>query len=365
VPVPTGYDLQTAKDALGSWLKGKLHGSRDLTMSEITKPMSSGFSNETLILDLGWTDASGAKQRDALVVRLAPTSYQVFLDSDFELQYRLLEVLDRHTEVPVPPMLWFEPDEAVLGAPFFVMRKVRGLAAPDHPSYNVSGWLADASPAQRHQAWQNAVCALAQVHRVPTELVQFLGKPDLGDTGLDQVLESVRRAFVWAAQGGSYRVGESALAWLESNMPAHRPTGLSWGDARIGNILFSDGNVSAIVDWEMASLGGHEMDLGWWLFLDEFHSLLVPRLEGLGSRAETIALWEAGTNERAQHLEWYEILAGVRLAIVMMRIAQLSYTHGVDRSQVEDSAQNNPVVHLLAQKLDIAPPGPLPAGWRG
>jgi len=365
MPVPTGYDLRTAKDALGSWLTGKLHGSRDLTMSAITKPTSSGFSNETLIFDLEWTDARGARQSDALVVRLEPTSYQVFLDSNFERQYRLLEVLDRHTDVPVPPMLWFEPDDAVLGAPFFVMRKVRGLAAPDQPSYNVSGWLADASPEQRHQAWQNAVRALVQVHRVPTDLVRFLGQPELGETGLDQLLESVRRAFEWAAEGGSYRVGESALAWLESNLPAHRPTGLSWGDARIGNILFSDGNVRAVVDWEMASLGGHEMDLGWWLFLDEFHSLLVPRLDGLGSRAETIALWEAGTNERAEHLEWYEVLAGVRFAIVMMRIAQLSSTHGTNRSQVEDSAQNNPVVHLLARKLDIAPPGPLPAAWRG
>lgn len=362
MPIPAQRDPGVTAKAIASWLQDRIDGAHEVVVANLSVPSTSGFSNETIMADASWTDASGRAASQQLVVRVKPTGYQVFLESDFERQHQLLAVLGAETPVAVPPLLWAEADPSVLGAPFFVMRKVPGQPAPDQPPYNQAGWLAEATPEHREQVWRNAIAALIEVHRVPTEKVSFLAKPDLGPTGFDQLFEYWRRSFVWAARGHPQPVAEAALEWLERNLPAARPTALSWGDARIGNILFDDARVSAVVDWEMLSLGGHLVDLGWWLFLDDFHSFEVPRLAGLGSRADTITCWEAGTGERAIDLEWYEVFAGFRFAIVMMRLMQMFETFGLPRDDRVDPERNNPVTHLLARMLDLEPPGPLAPG---
>ncbi|MCW2894966.1 MAG: aminoglycoside phosphotransferase [Actinomycetia bacterium] len=361
MPIPSKRDIDQVTRALSAWLANRLDDcAGDVVITGISAPASSGFSNETWIIPASWTDAAGKRLSEEFVVRVEPTEHQVFLEADFGRQHRLISMLDRDTDLPVPPMLWLEEDPGVFGAPFFVMRKVPGAPAPDQPSYNAAGWLADYGPEERHAVWTKAVDMLVRVHQVPVDTVAFLDRPELGATGFDQEFTAARRYYEWAAAGGrTSRIIEATYDWLERNLPQRRPTALSWGDARIGNMLFADGNVRAVLDWEMASLGGHEMDLGWWLFLDRFHNLLAPRLDGLGTAEETIARWEAGTGEQALDLEWYEVFAGFRFAIVMKRIAHLA------GSDSEDSERNNPVLHMLARQLDLAPPGELPAGYRG
>ena len=352
MPVPTKRDPEETKRALAAWLASRLDDP-GVSVTGLSVPSGAGFSNETLIVD-----AAGER----LVVRLQPTGFQLFLDADFELQYRLLTTLGASTSVPVPPVLWYEPDPGVLGAPFFVMRHVEGRAVTDSPPYNESGWLYETPPAERERIWRHAVDALIAVHSVPASLVSFLDKPSLGATGFDQALAYWERSFEWAARGKPQPVAEAAWDWLTANLPAERDTALSWGDARMGNMLFRGCEVAAVLDWEMLSLGGPVMDLGWWLFLDDFHAFGVPRLPGLGTRADTIALWEAGTGRRAVDLEWYEIFAGFRFAIVMIRMAQMFQSWGVLPPGRDDMETNNAVLHVLARKLDVPPPGPLPTG---
>lgn len=352
MPVPTTRDPEETRRALEAWLAPRLDDPA-LEVIGLSVPSGAGFSNETLIVDL---------PGHRLVVRLEPTGFQLFLEPDLELQYRLLSTLGASTSVPVPPVLWHEPDPGVLGAPFFVMQHVEGRAVTDSPPYNESGWLYEAPAAEREQIWRNALDALIAVHQVPTDVVSFLAKPALGATGFDQALAYWERSFEWAARGRPQPVAEAAWEWLVAHLPRERDTALSWGDARMGNILFQGCEVAAVLDWEMLSLGGPIMDLGWWLFLDDFHAFGVPRLPGLGGRADTIALWEAGSGRRAIDLDWYEIFAGFRFAIVMMRMAQMFQSWGVARPGLEDMETNNTVLHVLARKLDLPPPGPLPTG---
>jgi aminoglycoside phosphotransferase (APT) family kinase protein len=357
MPVPEQRDLEATRKRLAAWLAERLPERRGLAVSEITIPGGTGFSNETLMFDVSWEERSG-REVEGFVARVHPTGYQLFLEADFELQYRLLQHLEHQSDVPVPPTLWYEADDAVLGAPFFVMRKVPGQAAPDFPNYNAEGWLAEASPEERRRIWHNAMDAFIRVHRIPTEAVMFLNKPELGPTGLDQQLTYWQRSLEWAARGRPQPVAEAAWEWLSANVPAERPTGLSWGDARIGNILVEGVEVRALLDWEMLSLGGHLMDLGWWLFVDRYHAFEVPRLPGLGTRDETITLWEEGTGQKATDLFWYEVFAGLRFAVIMMRLAQMFEAFGLEFEGVEDMETNNGVTHVLAGMLELPPPGP-------
>lgn len=363
--IPAQRDLDVTRTTLALWLQDQLPGAREVELSKITAPLATGSSNETLLFDAWWTE-DGDRQQHSFVVRVKPSGFQLFLESDFQLQYHLLRTLDTETGVKVPSMRWYEDDASILGSPFFVMDRVTGVAPGDTPRYDRVGFLVDASPRQREQLWRSAMVAFASVHEVPVGKVQFLNKPELGPTGLEQHVAYWDSAYEWATRGRPHPVTDEAWAWCKTNLPTDRPTGLSWGDARIGNMLFHDFDVQAVLDWEMASLAGPLTDLGWWLFFDDTYAVLqgargIPRLPGMGGRQEVIDTWQELTGLPVKDLDWYEVFAGVRYAAVMMRLVQLMESYGLLVPGQHDVETNNPVVHALAQILEVAPPGPVPA----
>jgi len=158
---------------------------------------------------------------------------------------------------------------------------------------------------------------LVRINQVPPDLVRFLPG---GTSGFPEVLDGVRAEYAWACNGVEHPIVDRLWEWLDRNVPTAPPTGLSWGDARVGNMMFDDDfQLVVVMDWELVSLGTPIMDLGWWLFFDDVHSEEFPRLDGLGDRQETIERWEQGTGLRAEGLVWYEIFAAVRLATLVIR----------------------------------------------
>jgi aminoglycoside phosphotransferase (APT) family kinase protein len=138
------------------------------------------------------------------------------------------------------------------------------------------------------------------------------------------VLDEIRAEYAWACAGVAHPIVDRLWEWLDAHVPSDPALGLSWGDARVGNIMFDDAfRVVVVMDWELASLGTPIMDLGWWLFFDDVHSQTHPRLPGLGTREATIERWERGTGLRARDVQWYEILAAVRLATLVIRSMNL------------------------------------------
>ena len=77
-----------------------------------------------------------------------------------------MQALAEHTDVPVPEMLWFEADPSWFGSPFWIMRRVDGIAPSDAPHYSVDGWLRDADPEAQSTVWWNGIAALAAVHNL-------------------------------------------------------------------------------------------------------------------------------------------------------------------------------------------------------
>src|SRR4029077_4531282 len=88
---------------------------------------------------------------EGFVVRVKPTAHTGFLESDFEWQYQVLDLLGSKTDVPVPVVRGLEAAAAYPGAPFFLMERTDGSRVPaDSPPYTVAGWVHDdATPEQR------------------------------------------------------------------------------------------------------------------------------------------------------------------------------------------------------------------------
>jgi aminoglycoside phosphotransferase (APT) family kinase protein len=365
MPIPEQRDLEAARSVIRDWLSGRLPDARDLTVSPLTGPAFTGFSNETLIFDATWTE-SGEACSAGYVIRVKPTAHTIFLESDFDSQHRVIKALAR-TDVPVPPVHWYEDDESVLGAPFFVMGKVEGRVPADNPPYTQQGWLKDeATPAERERVALTGLDAMTRIHRADWRALglDILDKPHYGATGIDQQIAYYEKSFEWAAEGRPQPVAEAALEWVRAN----RPTGgqhlaLAWGDARINNQMFDGGgNCIAVLDWEMVTLADPMMDLAWWLFLDRhFHEgLPAPRLEGFPTRAQMLARYEELTGWEPHDLEFYEVFAGLRFAVVMMRVTAMIVEFGLMPPDT-DMGTNNIVTRLIAALLGLPSPGePVP-----
>jgi len=369
MPTPWQRDLEADAPKFERWLRRRLPQARDLRMSPLVAPQTSGFSNETLLFDLAWTE-DGTPRREALVVRIEPTGYQVFPEYDLGLQYRTMELL-APTDVPVPRMFWLEEeDTGVFGAPFYVMGQVQGRVPSDNPPYHASGWMHEISPEERRAIWLGGFDAMARIHRLDLDATGFgsLRRPQLGATGLDQETAYYERYYAWASQGRENPVIEAAYDWLVANKPAGEPEGLVWGDARIGNIIFDGTKPAAVLDWEMVGVGSPERDVGWAIFLDRHHSegIETPRLEGFPSYEETLAYYEERSGHRVQHLDYYQVFTGWRFAIIMLRIAQqLVHYELMTPEQGRAMELNNTVTRLTAQLLDLPAPGEGMAGSFG
>jgi len=292
------------------------------------------------------------------VLRIQPSENQIFPDYDLGKQIRTMRLLEK-TRVPVPRVLWHEPDAAVLGAPFYVMARIEGRIPTDNPPYHVGGWLPEVPEAERTALWWSAVEALAAIHRLDWRTVGFGFLEDSADgrRPLAVQLDQYRRYFEWAARGRPHPTCEAALGWLERNAPMGEPTVLQWGDARIGNMIFREGRCVAVLDWEMVTIGSPEADLAWFVFLDDHHSRGVgaPRLPGFPSREETLARYAELTGHTPKHLPYYEVFAAFRFSVIMMRLAQQFVALGL-LPEESDFETNNIPSRMLAEMLGLPSP---------
>jgi len=361
MPTPWERDLDDTRSKLTGWLATVMPDATDIAVSNLAAPSASGFSNETLLFDLAWKEGGEARQR-ALVIRIQPTGFQVFPRYDLALQFRTMQLL-APTNVPVPEMVWLEADATDLfGAPFYVMGQVRGRVPPDNPPYHQAGWLTEATPAEREAIWLGGFEAMAKIHRLDYRAIGFgfLEAPELGATGLDEQIARYESYLEWAARGRTQPTTEAALDWVKANRPRDEPRRLVWGDARIGNIIFDGTTPAAVIDWEMVCTGSPEMDVGWAIFLDRHHSegINTPRLEGFPSYEDTIAHYEKHSGHTVKNLHYYQVFAGFRFAVIMIRIAQQLVAYGImNRETGEAFELNNTVTQLLAKLLDLPAPG--------
>jgi aminoglycoside phosphotransferase (APT) family kinase protein len=370
VGLPPLRDADTARKDIANWLAQKVGA--PVEVSPFSGPAATGFSNETLIFDATWTDTtSGEVVTEGLVLRIEPSHYTLFLEADFEYQWRVMHALAEHTDIPLPDMKWFEPDPSILGSAFLVMGKVDGQAPADSPPYTSQGWLFDASPEQQRQLWLDGLDVMARLHNVDWQGLglAFLDKQDRGHLGIEQHLDYYTDYLAWASGGRPQPVAELALTYLKEKRPADIAPGsedirLSWGDSRPGNMLWRDFRCVAVLDWEMVTLGHPAADLAWWLFLDRYSTdgVGMPQLPGIPSREESIAHYERASGIRVSHLvDYYEILAGFRFSVVMMRLATLLTEYGLN-APGSDMETNNPVTQQLANLLGV--PQPSDAYWQ-
>lgn len=356
-------DVPDIKPDLEAWLRKKMPVAADLLISDLRKP-GMGLSSETLLFDIQWKE-KGKPRTMGVVLRSAPRARGVFPEYHLGDQFRLMKILREKTDVPVAEVLWLEEDPSVIGVPFFLMRALQGDVPQDFPSYHGSGMYFEAAPEMRRKMWWGTVDAIVKIHKLDWKALglDFLGAPGPGTDPVDRQLaywDRYLNRWIKDTPQESHPTMEATLEWLKKHRYAPERVTLCWGDARIGNTLYSrpDRDVLAIMDWEMAFIGDPECDLAWCFTLDKQASAgygLQP-LEGTPTAEEVIERYERLSGRKIKNLFYNEVMATFRFGLTV--VASLKNLQSKGIAIPNDMLVNNFATQRLAKLLGLPAPGP-------
>ncbi|WP_225078840.1 MULTISPECIES: phosphotransferase family protein [unclassified Streptomyces] len=259
------------------------------------------------------------------VVRRPPLGHVLATAHDMGREHRVISAL-HPTEVPVPPPVLLCEDEDVLGAPFYVMEFVEGTP------YRTADQLAPLGEERTRNAVLSLVDTLVELHAVdPAEVgLDGFGRPE---GFLDRQL---RR---WGKQLAASRNRELAgvdelHAALGRALPVSPAPAVVHGDYRLDNVLLGpDDRITAVLDWEMSTLGDPLTDLG--LLVMYSTPLGMPdspvsttaQAPGHPSAAELVERYAARSGRDVSAVSWYTAFAWFKLAVILEGI-HYRYTLG-------------------------------------
>lgn len=336
-PTTSTRQLDALTPRLEAWLTTQVSPGASPRVSNLHVPAANGMSSETVLFDAAWRDADGDHYAP-LVARLAPEdgAVPVFPVYDLHRQFQVMDLVHETSSVPVPRVFWSEPDAAFLGTAFFIMERVSGDVPPDVMPYNFGSWLSEASPEQQSRLQDSSVGILVQLHNLAAtpQQMSFLAIDSAEPTALGRHVAAQWSYYQWVAGGLRSPLLEACFKWLEDHWPAFEgPAALSWGDARIGNMMFRQFEPVAVLDWEMAGLAPPEVDLAWFIFLHRFFEDLAEQaglagMPGFLRRDDVAGRYEALSGYEPRDLDFYTMYAALRHGIVMSRVMRRSIHFG-------------------------------------
>src|SRR3954470_1339903 len=171
----TSRDPEKLRQQLQSWLSQRLAPDAAPSVTDLEATSANGMSSETVLFRAAWKEP-GNDRAEALVARVAPDAIDVpvFSSYDMHRQFRIVQLVGELTSVPVPRVLWSEPDTAAIGSPFFVMERVCGEVPPDVMPYTFGdNWVFNASPADQRRLQDATVSVLTDLHTLSGDDERF------------------------------------------------------------------------------------------------------------------------------------------------------------------------------------------------
>lgn len=260
----------------------------------------------------------------AYVLRRPPPVPRANSNDTMRREARVLAALDG-TAVPHPRLIAACIEEHVLGVAFYLMEPVEGY----NPTQGLSALHAN-DAAARHRIGLSMVEAIAALGAIDYRAVGLdgFGKPD-------NYLE--RQVGRWKAQLAGYTdlpgwPGPGAIpgvdrvaCWLDAHLPAGYRPGIIHGDFHLANVMVrpDSGNLAAVVDWELSTIGDPLLDLGWllatWPEGDAPHAtdVAITPWEGFATPDELVAHYAETSGRDLSALDWYVVLACFKLGIIL------------------------------------------------
>jgi aminoglycoside phosphotransferase (APT) family kinase protein len=334
--IRAGEELDAAK--LAAWLRAEVPGcDGDIEIAQFP----SGYSNLTYFLRAG--------ERE-LVLRRPPFGSKVKSAHDMGREFRVLRAL--HPVYPAAPKpLAYCDDPAVLGAPFYVMDRIRGvIVRSEKPADLVL------TPALVRGACHAMVDNLAALHAIDYEAIGLGSLRKEGSYVERQVIGWIDR--YKGSQTDEIPTFDQAAAWLREHYPADTGAVLVHNDYKFDNVILDPNDLTRIIgvlDWEMCTIGDPLMDLGtalgYWIEPEDPRVGVVQcymtEEAGTISRREFAERYAEKTGRDVSNISFYYIFALIKLAVI---IQQIYYRYRQGLTKDERFAPLIYVVAMLGQR---------------
>jgi aminoglycoside phosphotransferase (APT) family kinase protein len=362
-PQVSGRETAAAKAQLEHWLRQQGAGDQDVYIAAIDAPTGNGSSYDTFLFDAIWPRED--HRPISLVARIAPAGDAIPLMPvfDFEREAATITAVRRYSAVPAPQVYGWDNASGHLGAPFLVTVRVDGQIPPDYPPYPILSWLSAGSSSQKSALESGTVGLLAELHSIEDaeRRLPFLSpKGNIGMPVLSRDIDRWHRHYTWAAMGTPIPVVDRAFDWLRRHCPAQPgPTVVSWGDSRIGNVIYRNFTPAAALDWEVAGLAPPEVDLCYLTFMHEF---MEDRVAQGGANSEMPGFlniermaeeYARRTGYEPRDLHFYRVYGSVRFAAMAIRVSLRKIAYGV-RPQFRSANELIPHSDLLASMIGLS-----------
>jgi aminoglycoside phosphotransferase (APT) family kinase protein len=273
------------------------------------------------------------------VLRRPPLGHVLATAHDMAREHRIIAAIGA-TGVPVPPALGLCTDEAVNGAPFYVMGFVDGVVLDSQDK-------AEQLPVGlRRSASEHLIDVLADLHAVDVDAV---GLGDLARKG-GYVERQIKR---WTTQWANSKTRElPAIDKVAERLARHIPTQhgvvVAHGDYRFGNCLVdvAKGRVTGVLDWELCTLGDPLADVGylgvyWTNPGEEAARHNDPSgLEGFPTYQELLERYASRTGRDLSGIDYYVAFSSWRLAVISEGVFA-RYLHGAMGDRVDSEVLEN------------------------
>jgi aminoglycoside phosphotransferase (APT) family kinase protein len=287
----------------------------------------SGHSNLTYSLQLGARE---------LVLRRPPFGSKVKSAHDMGREFRVLSKL-HSVYAPAPEVLLYCDDDAILGAPFYVMEPIRGIILRRNLPHGLD------FPAEKaRRLSESFVDNLIHLHRVDYAAV---GLADLGRP--EGYLERQVRGWIeryYASKTHDYPEVEKISAWMQQCMPSTSVVSLIHNDYKYDNVVLDSSDVTSIIgvlDWEMCTIGDSVSDLGtalaYWVDATDPEELQQNRWgptthPGSFTREEFVQHYARKTGCDVSRIAFYLTFARFKLAVIVQQI-YFRYRQGLTKDE--------------------------------
>jgi aminoglycoside phosphotransferase (APT) family kinase protein len=297
--------MSSLESRLAAYVAGRLSGAEEVCVEGLQR-IFGGASRETYRFVLRYRRGEERLSRRLILRRDPPGS---LIETERYVEFNAYRAF-HGTSVPVPEALWLEEDGRWLDYPFFVMEELAGFES--------SPQLIVGPPYDQHAG---------KLARRKWTILGEIARADSEALGLHGIMQPVAPDQCWRRELDYWeeRIDEdelcpqpiirAAIRWLRRHPPpAAQKVGVVHGDFRTGNFLYdTDGDIRAILDWEMSHLGDPLEDLAWslnpiWRWAKD------ERAGGLATREQAIRIWEESSSLRAdpEALRWWEVFSSVK-----------------------------------------------------
>ena len=276
-------DLEQQQD-LDAWLRREMPGLRGAMRVE---RIGGGQSNPTYFVDYDNRQLVLRKQPGG--DGLLPSAHAI------DREYRVMQAL-AGSLLPVPKMVLYHADRALIGTPFYLMERLHGRVFANCE-------LPGMDPAERRAIYLAMAETMACLHKVDWAAI---GLADYGRHGGYFTRQIARWSKQWEMSKTSGNADiERLIPWLHANLPDESETTISHGDFRLGNLMFhpTEARVIAVLDWELSTLGHPLADVA-------FNCMAFHTLPSEYGGIRGLELQTLGIPQQAEYLQHYYRASG-------------------------------------------------------